>query len=73
MEKTQVEADEMSENDGVLLVKRFKSSKLSQRVFCRENDINRSTLRYWIERSEDLTYGKEVRFCELVLGGDSKC
>lgn len=68
-----MEADEMSENDGVLLVERFKSSKLSQRVFCRENDIKRSTLRYWIERSEELTYGKEVSFCELVLGGDSKC
>ena len=63
----------MSENDGELLVKRFNNSKLSQRVFCRENDIKRSTLRCWIERSEELTYGKEVSFCELVLGGDSKC
>ena len=63
----------MSENDGELLVKRFNNSKLSQRVFCRENDVKRSTLRYWIERSEELTYGKEVRFFELVLGGESKC
>ena len=63
----------MSENAGELLVKRFNNSKLSQREFCRENDVKRSTLRYWIERSEELTYGKEGRFCELVLGGDSKC
>lgn len=63
----------MTEQEGVMLVERFNESNQSQRAFCRENEIKRSTLRYWIERSEELTYGKEVNFCEIVLGGDSKC
>lgn len=59
----------MTEQEGVLLVRKFTDIKLSGRKFCRENGIKRSTLRYWIERAD----GKEVYFSELVLGGENKC
>ena len=63
----------VTEKEGVLLVRKFTDSKLSGRKFCRENGIKRSTLRYWIERADELANGKEVYFSELVLGGENKC
>ena len=63
----------VSEQEGALLVRKFTDSNLSGRKFCRAYDIKRSTLRYWIERADDLTYGKDVYFSELVLGGENKC
>lgn len=63
----------VTEEEGVLLTRKFKDSKLSQREFCREYSIKRSTLRYWIERADELAYGKDVYFSELVLGGENKC
>ncbi len=63
----------VTEREGVLLVKKFTESKLSGRKFCLKNGIKRSTLRYWIERADELAYGKDVNFFELVLGGENKC
>lgn len=63
----------MTEQEGILLVRKFTDSKLSGRKFCRENGIKRSTLRYWIGRADELACGKDVCFCELVLGGENKC
>lgn len=63
----------MTEKEGVLLVRKFTDSKLSGRKFCRDYCIKRSTLRYWIERADELDYGKDVYFSELVLGGENKC
>ena len=51
-------------------IEAFKCSGKSQRVWCREQGIKRSTLRYWLERSDELCEGKEVRFARLVTGGD---
>lgn len=51
-------------------VKEFKRSGKSQRVWSAEQGIKRSTLRYWLERTEELSEGSEVRFAELVIGGE---
>ena len=50
----------VSEQEGTLLVRKFTDSNLSGRKFCRENVIKRSTLRYWIDRDDQLDYGKFV-------------
>lgn len=63
----------VTEEEGVLLTRKYEDSKLSQRAFCREYGIKRSTLRYWIERADELACGKDVYFSELVLGGENKC
>ena len=60
----------MTEQEGVMLVERFNESNQSQRAFCRKNEIKRSTLRYWIERCDEIAQGKEVHFCGQVLSGD---
>ena len=52
----------VTEQEGTLLVRKFTDSKLSGRKFCCENGIKRSTLRYWIERADELADGKEVIF-----------
>ena len=51
----------------------FRKSGKSQREWCREAGIKRSTLRYWLERSEELAEGKEVRFARIVEGGEKRC
>ena len=51
-------------------VKEFRESGKSQRVWSAKQGIKRSTLRYWLERTEELSEGVEVRFAELVIGGD---
>lgn len=61
------------EQEGILTVERFINSNLSQRKFCSEYGIKRSTLRYWLERTEELADGKEVNFCELVVAGECRC
>lgn len=63
----------VTEQEGALLVRNFTDSNLSGRKFCCENGIKRSTLRYWIERADELDDKKEVYFSELVLGGENKC
>jgi len=51
-------------------VKEFRKSGKSQRVWSAEQGIKRSTLRYWLKRTEELSEGTEIRFVELVIGGD---
>lgn len=64
----------MIENRGMLLVKEYQESGLSQREFCRKVGVKRSTLRYWLDRVKDYQVGDEIHFCELVVdGGDEPC
>ena len=60
----------MSEEKWKKQIEEFKASGISQRVWCRERRIKRSTLRYWLERTDELTKGKEVRFARVVIGGE---
>ena len=60
----------MSEEKWINLIEDFKTSGKSQRVWCREQDVKRSTLRYWLSRTNELAEGKEVRFARLVTGGN---
>lgn len=54
-------------------VEKFKTSGKSQRVWCAEQGIKRSTLRYWLERLDELADGREIMFAEIVTGGESNC
>ena len=61
----------MSEEEKwIRLIESFERSGNSQRVWCREQGIKRSTLRYWLERTDELSEGKEVRFVRVVTGGE---
>lgn len=51
-------------------VKEFHESGKSQRVWSAEQGIKRSTLRYWLERIDELSQGKEVRFAKIAIGGE---
>lgn len=55
------------------MVEDFKRSGKSQRVWCAEQGIKRSALRYWLGRLDELSDGKEIAFAELVMGGDELC
>lgn len=46
----------------------YRNSGKSQRVWCLEQGIKRSSLRYWLERLEELEIGYEIEFAELVAG-----
>ncbi len=64
----------MSEDEKwAVLVKDFKQSRKSQRVWSSEKGIKRSTLRYWLERIEQLEIGTEIYFAELIMAGDVEC
>ena len=52
-------------------VETFKHSGKSQRVWCREHGIKRSTLRYWLERTDELSEGRKIRFAKVVIGGEN--
>lgn len=54
------------------LVKEFQGSGKSQRVWCREKGINRGTLRYWLERTDELSEGTDIRFAEIEIGGENQ-
>ena len=43
----------------------FKASGQSQRVWCAEKGLKRSSLRYWLERLDELSDGEEVIFAEI--------
>ena len=43
----------------------FKASGKSQRVWCSEQGLKRSNLRYWLERLDELSDGEEVIFAEI--------
>lgn len=60
----------MREEKWKKLIEDFKTGGKSQRVWCRENGIKRSTLRYWLERLDELSEGKEIRFAKVVIGGE---
>lgn len=60
----------MSEDEWRKMIEKFKASGKSQRVWCREHGIKRSTLRYWLERTDELSEGREVRFTRVVTGGE---
>ena len=55
------------------IVERFKASGKSQRKWCAEQGIKRSTLRYWLERLDELADGHEIIFVEIVTGGENNC
>ena len=50
------------------VVEEFKNSGKSQRKYSEEKGIKRSSLRYWIERLEELEIGEEVVFAEITVG-----
>ena len=52
-----------------VLVQEFKESGKSQRIFSAEKGIKRSTLRYWLERLDELSDGEEVIFAEIDVAG----
>lgn len=54
-------------------VEKFKASGKSQRKWCAEQGIKRSTLRYWLERLDELSDGREIAFAEIVIGGENHC
>ena len=51
------------------MVQEFRESGKSQREWCKEKGIKRSTLRYWLERSDELAEGTEIRFLRIVVTG----
>lgn len=53
-------------------IQEFKRSGKSQREWCEEKGIRRSSLRYWLDRFEDISIGKEITFAEVVVG-DAEC
>ena len=60
----------MSEEKWKKLIEEFKTAGKSQRVWCRERGIKRSSLRYWLSRTDELSEGKEVGFARVLVGGD---
>ncbi len=47
------------------MIKQFRESCKSQRVWCKDQGIKRSSLRYWLERLDELSDGEEVIFAEI--------
>ncbi len=58
--------------EGKKIAEEFRRSGQSQRVWCAEHGIKQSTLRNWLERSEELAEGKEIRFSKLISGGEHR-
>ena len=50
----------------------FKRSGKSQRIWCLEQGIQRSSLRYWLERLDELSDGSEIVFAEVAVKGSEK-
>ena len=50
-------------------IKKFKESGQSQRLWCFEQGIKRSSLRYWLDRLDELSEGEEIIFAEISLTG----
>ncbi len=51
------------------MINQFRESKKSQRVWCTEQGLKRSSLRYWLERFDELSDGEEVIFAEIDVAG----
>jgi hypothetical protein len=49
------------------MIRHFRKSGKSQRVWCTEQGLKRSSLRYWLERLDELSDGEEVIFAEMSL------
>ena len=43
----------------------FKASGKSQRIWCSEQGLKRSSLRCWMERLDELSDGDDVIFAEI--------
>ena len=54
------------------LVNEFLESGKSQRTWCAEQGLKRGTLRYWLERTDELSEGTEIRFAEIEIGGEAQ-
>ena len=54
------------------LVNEFLESGKSQRTWCAERGFKRGTLRYWLERTDELNEGTNIRFAEIEIGGEGK-
>ena len=53
------------------IIRQFRKSGKSQRIFSAEKGIKRSSLRYWLERLDELSDGEVVNFVEIsVTGGE---
>lgn len=49
------------------IAEKFKASGKSQRKWCEEKGIRRSSLRYWLDRYEDVSIDKEIHIsCKRV-------
>ena len=51
------------------LIRQFRKSGRSQRVWCTEQGLKRSSLRYWLERLDELSDGENVIFAEISYTG----
>ena len=54
------------------VVKEFQGSGKSQRKWCAERGLKRGTLRYWLERTDELSEGTDIRFAEIEIGGENQ-
>ena len=54
------------------LVNEFLESGKSQRTWCAEQGLKRGTLRYWLERTDELSEGPDIRFAEIEIGGEAQ-
>ena len=54
------------------LVKAFRESGKSQRKWCAERGLKRGTLRYWLERTDELSEGTDIQFAEIEIGGEAE-
>lgn len=45
----------------------------SASVVCGKRNKTQHTERYWLERLDELSCGKDVSFAEIVIGGEEKC
>ncbi len=52
------------------IIHAFQESGQSQRVWSKENGIKRGTLRYWLERLDEMSEGGEIYFAEIQVGGE---
>lgn len=55
-----------------IIVQEFNESGKSQRIFSADKGIKRSSLRYWLERTEQPKIGDEIKFAEIITG-DVQC
>ena len=47
------------------MIRQFRKNGKSQRIWCLEQGLKRSSLRYWLERLDELSDGEDVIFAEI--------